>query len=153
MNSIIIFLALYLYLFIIILGFLSFFFLTAAKRKDMLKLSLLTFPFSFLLGKLLSFLFYNPRPFVLEHIHPLIPHAPDNGFPSDHALLTMTIAAVVVTYNRKLGIFLFCLALAIGIARILANVHHLIDILGSICIAAVTTYLSWLILRKAKAIL
>jgi membrane-associated phospholipid phosphatase len=36
---------------------------------------------------------------------------------------------------------LFVLAFLVGLARILAGVHNFVDILGSIAIASVTTYL------------
>lgn len=87
------------------------------------------------LAKLIGAIFNDPRPFVSDHITPLIAHASDNGFPSDHTLLTMTIASVVFVYHRKLGILLALVAFLVGYARVLAGTHHMIDIVDAIVIA------------------
>lgn len=41
-----------------------------------------------LLARLGSWLYYNPRPFVVGHFTPYFPHPNNNGFPSDHTLFT-----------------------------------------------------------------
>ncbi len=55
----------------------------------------------------------------------------------------MTIASVIFTYNQKIGGLLIVLSLLVGISRVLAHVHHGIDIVGSVVIALMTTYLSY----------
>ncbi len=99
----------------------------------------MTFPLILLVSRIAGYYIYDPRPFVVKHIHPLIAHVADNGFPSDHALLTMAIASIIFTFNKKLGIVLFSIASIVGIARVLANIHHPIDIVGSATIAIVVT--------------
>ncbi len=79
---------------------------------------------------------------MVEHVQPLITHAADNGFPSDHTLLTMTIASILFLYNKRLGIVLAILAVIVGYSRVLAKVHHPVDIFGSIVIAIIATYIS-----------
>lgn len=120
------------------------------KRKIQLaKLSILSLPFSYITAKILQRFINDPRPFVVNHtIKPLFHHAIDNGFPSDHTLLTMTIAAIIFAYNKKLGILLAIFSLAIGFARVAAGVHHPLDIIGAAVIAIVTTAISYIILRK-----
>jgi len=108
----------------------------------MIVLSLVAFPLALAVAKVLNLFIKNPRPFVVEHMKPLIDHAADNGFPSDHTLLTMTIAAIVFVYHRKLGIALAFCALVVGWARVMAKVHHPIDIVGSIIIAIVAVFLA-----------
>jgi undecaprenyl-diphosphatase len=66
----------------------------------------------------------DPRPFVTQHVAPLFPHAPDNGFPSDHTLASMFLAVCALFYSTRWG----------G-ARIAAHVHSPIDILGAIALA------------------
>lgn len=148
MDGVIIFIAKYFYLIVILLAIAGALLLTKREKYDLLKLSVLAFPLSFLTAKILSKFIYDPRPFVLLHVHPLISHAADNGFPSDHTLLTATIAAVIFLHNRNLGILLFSLAIAIGEARVLALVHHQIDILGALLIGIGTVYLSKTVLIK-----
>ena len=88
-------------------------------------------------GKVAGLLWYNPRPFVSDGVTPLFTHAANNGFPSDHMLMGATIAAIVFVYNRTLGVALWALALAVGLARVAAGIHHLVDLAGSIIIAVV----------------
>ena len=90
-------------------------------------------------------LYYDPRPFVVQHIHPLFAHAADNGFPSDHAALTMFLAVCVLFCSRPWGIVLAANALLVGAARVLAHVHSPLDIAVGYVIGAVAAALaSWL---------
>jgi undecaprenyl-diphosphatase len=88
------------------------------------------------LAQIASRLYYDTRPFVSEHVVPLIAHAPDNGFPSDHALLASFLGFVVLLYSRTTGLMLLVVALLVGWARVAAHIHHPIDIIGSFAIAA-----------------
>lgn len=99
-------------------------------------------------SKILGLLFYNPRPFVVENIVPLVMHEADNGFPSGHTLFSMMFATTSFSYNRKLGIILGILAVVVGISRVLAHVHHAVDISGSIGLTIGATYLAWILLKK-----
>ena len=137
------------YLYLIIVGIASIYFLkqTSTKKKQMIILGGISLPISYLVAKLGSFLFYNPRPFVSEKIIPLISHIADNGFPSDHTLLSSSIAFVIYFFNKKLGLFLFGLAFIVGISRIYVRIHHPIDILGSIIIAGVVVTITYSFLK------
>lgn len=148
MNFLITIAAKYLYL-LSILTALVWAYLKAKKQSgSLLKLVLISFPISFIVAKILSHFYYNARPFAVENIKPLIDHDPSNGFPSDHTLLAATIAAVVYTYNRKVGIFLAILAIFVGYARVVAGIHHQIDIWGAAVIAVIAVYISIKILKK-----
>ncbi len=134
----IIFAATYLFLTSIVIT--SIFFLTLPKtdRKKMFLLGLLSGVISLVLLKISAMVVQDPRPFVVNHVIPLIPHAADNGFPSDHTLITMWLATVVFLVNKRLGIVLTIISLIVGIARVLALVHHPVDIVGSIFIAIIS---------------
>lgn len=147
MDTIIIIVAKYFFLISILLGLIAWYRLSKKERYGLIKLSVIAFPLSYLIAKLLSKFINDPRPFTVEHIHPLIPHIADNGFPSDHTLLTATIAAVVFSYYRNLGVILFILALAIGEARVMAQIHHQIDIFGAFLISIAAVYVSKKILK------
>jgi undecaprenyl-diphosphatase len=101
-----------------------------------------------LLVKLASIVWYDPRPFVVGHFVPLIDHAPDNGFPSDHAALTMFLAMVIFPYDRKLALLLTGIALVVGFARVLAGVHHIQDIFGGAVIAMVAVLMAWFVIQR-----
>ncbi len=121
-------------------------------RRNMIKLAILSFLIAFLIAFVAGIFYYDPRPFVVEHIDPLIPHQPDNGFPSDHTLIAMVMAATVFVFRRKLGILLGVLGILVGISRVVAEVHHPIDIVGSIVIAIMATYSAWMISNKLDRI-
>ncbi len=146
MTHIIIFTANYLYLLPVVI-FIAYGLLTK-RRREFILLSVLVLPTSYLLGVLAGHLFYDPRPFVVSHTTPLFPHAPDNGFPSDHALLTGTLAALITAFSVPLGLFMWFLAFLIGASRVLAGVHHALDIIGSFLIAAASTAVLWQLLKR-----
>lgn len=93
------------------------------------------------LAKLGSHLFYDPRPFVSGHFIPFFAHGNDNGFPSDHTLLGSLIACATLVYNRRLGAIALAFAVLVGLARVIAGVHHLLDIVGSVVISALAVAL------------
>ena len=107
---------------------------------------------AFVTDKILNLIVFSPRPFVIKDVVPLFPHLADNGFPSEHVLFAMVIASVVFVYNRKLGVALGILALIVGLARVAANVHHPIDVIGGIVIAVTSTFCAhWVLsLQKVK---
>lgn len=111
------------------------------KRITLTAKALIALPVAFLSGRLVTLFISSPRPFVVENIQPLIAHIPDNGFPSEHTLLVATISAIVFTENKTLGAILGVFAISVGVARVLADVHHGVDIVGSIIIgiASVST--------------
>ena len=137
MDNFIIFCAQYLYIVIVLIG-VGFIF-QSRKKKELIFIAIASALLSYILAKLLGNIIKSPRPLFSEHIQPLIPTANDNGFPSDHTLLAMTIALFVFAYNKKIGIFLLVLALIVGITRIATHSHHIIDVMGSILICVVST--------------
>lgn len=100
------------------------------------------------LSKLAGRLYFHHRPFVAQHIEPLISHGNDNGFPSEHTLLAMTLSVVVYYYRPRLAAGLFGLTLLVGIGRILAHVHSPIDILGGLILGAVAGFIGYQLAKK-----
>ena len=103
----------------------------------------LSLALAYILGWLAGKLWYDTRPFVADHSTPLIPHAANNGFPSDHMLLASAVASIVFVYNRALGLALWALALIVGLSRVAAGVHHLADIAGAAFVAIAATLISY----------
>src|SRR6266850_2205530 len=73
-------------------------------------------------------LYDDPRLCVLGHFSPLVPHKPNNGFPSDHVLWSAATAAIIFPSNRYQSIILWLLTILVGAARVHAGIHHPIDI-------------------------
>lgn len=141
MDTIIIFGAKYLIFITVALAAAIFFTLSRENQKKLILLASISLPLTYLLALLARYLYENPRPFVVEHFTPLITHAADNGFPSDHALLLAAIASVFHPFTRRGSYALWILTLAVGASRVYAGVHHPIDIIGSIGIALAVTSL------------
>lgn len=105
-----------------------------------------------LLSTIASHLYYDTRPFVTEHTVPLIAHAADNGFPSDHALFTSFIGFAIYLHSRAVGSVLLLVAVLVGVARVAARIHHPIDIVGSFVIAAISVAIVQLVARGWKTL-
>jgi len=144
----VIFTAEYLIFVIFLLGLVNFAFLENSKKKQFLIFALLAFVIALVGNKILETFYNNPRPFVTDGVKPLIPHGTDNGFPSGHTLWSALVAAVTTFFNRRLGLVLCVLAVLVGWGRVLANVHHVVDIIGALGLAVGSAYLSRLTIKK-----
>src|SRR4051812_3411940 len=94
------------------------FFSSRTVVKNVLVLAVVSVAFAFIAGKIVGLFYYDPLPFVVGHFTPLIEHAADNGFPSDHMLLASVLAMVALRFNTMLGIGLGIIAVCVGISRI-----------------------------------
>lgn len=95
-------------------------------------------------AKVGSHVYNDPRPFAVDHVKPLISHARDNGFPSDHALLAAAIVAAVFFLSPLWSVLFLVLAILVDWARVGAGIHHVADVLGSsifVIIAAIIAVL------------
>jgi undecaprenyl-diphosphatase len=86
---------------------------------------------SFIGAQIAGAVYSDPRPFVTGHFKPLISHARDNGFPSDHALLAAAIVAAVLLVSRYWAVLFILISVLVDWARVGAGIHHVIDVLGS----------------------
>lgn len=100
------------------------------------------------LAKVGGMLFYNPRPFTASGVTPLFYHIANNGFPSSHTLFTAVVAAAVLYTSRRWGIGFLFLAALVGTSRVLANVHHVVDIVGSFVFVAVGFGVAYYVVPK-----
>lgn len=149
MNEIIIIIAKYFILLPVVAALVVFFQLKGKKAKRNFAITIIVGGIAtILLARVASAIWYDPRPFVVGHFTPLIPHAADNGFPSDHTLLAAFIGWTILRYSRKYGIVVLSAALLIGMARVLAGVHHVPDIIGSFVISAIAALLVMFIMNK-----
>lgn len=122
-------------------------------RSEWKRMALFAIPaglLTYALGFLGNHLYIDPRPFVVGHFTPLLPHAPDNGFPSDHTLLVSAFAAVGMFWNKWLGLALWLIAVIVAIARVYVGLHHPVDVLGSILFALIGVSAWYAILKHAR---
>ncbi len=147
MNSIIIFCAQY-FIVLVVLGIAIAW--LRSSRKAKLQFAVTTIVAGLIalaLSRVAAALYYDPRPFVSEHVVPLIKHAADNGFPSDHALLTMTLTATAYFFSKKTAGALLILTIIVGVARVLAKVHSPLDIVGAWVIGIASSAVAYYLVR------
>lgn len=146
----------------------------ARFRARGLQLLLMTVPavlLAVVFNVALGTLFFEPRPFVTHaSVHPLVSHAADASFPSDHAAVASALATILVVYalflwrlptsevvkqtvgaetRRVLLALATVLAmlgvmdmLYIGYARVYAGVHYPGDIVGGILCGLVASLIA-----------
>ncbi len=137
------------YLFILPILILGVYFFTRGwpSQKRMAFFAIPAGLLTYLLGLIGTYLYYDPRPFVVGHFTPLISHIPDNGFPSDHTLLVSSLAAVGMYWNKWLGIVLWAIALLVAVSRIYVGLHHPIDVLASMAFAIIGVSVTYRVLK------
>lgn len=148
MDSLIIFGAKYLFIAVVLLWILAWLQAGRAHKKQIAAATAIAVIVAAILDKIGSKLYYDPRPFVSQHLHPLINHAADNGFPSEHTLFSMTLAAAIFFFRPKVGLAAAAVALVVGVCRVAAHVHSPIDIAGGVLIGLIAGYLGYLLAVK-----
>lgn len=152
MNSLAIFGANYLYIVLLFLAFVWYLFQPWEAKKEMIAWGIVALPVMYLLLVIAGLVYYDPRPFVSDNIIALIPHEPDNGFPSDHTLICSATSAIVFFYNKKMSVFLWLVTALVGASRVYTGIHHTADILMSVALAGVVSFVVWTFaLPKLKA--
>jgi undecaprenyl-diphosphatase len=82
-------------------------------------------------GFAVGHVYSDSRPFVSDPgTRLLISHAADNGFPSDHAVVSFAVAGALFSWRWTAGLAVAIGALLIGIARIFVGVHWPLDIVA-----------------------
>ena len=105
------------------------------------------------LGSLISAAWYEPRPFVVEHLTPLIAHSADASFPSDHLLVLGALFGATVVSSRPIGLAALGLAVVVGLARVYVRVHYPWDVIGGFVIGTAAGGLAYWVCQWARPIL
>ncbi len=122
------------------------------KKIEILIFGFFSLPLTYIFAFVAKSVYYNPLPFVIRGFEPLISHAPNNGFPSDHVLLLASIASVFVFFDKKRSLLLWSVALIVGVSRVYVGVHHTVDIVASAVIAVVAGLIVEAVLRWRKSV-
>ncbi|HVC42874.1 MAG TPA: phosphatase PAP2 family protein [Candidatus Saccharimonadales bacterium] len=72
----------------------------------------------------------RPRPFVAGHFVPLITHAADASFPSDHLAALGAVTICLWWTSRRLGAIVAAIAVVVAFARVYVGVHYVSDVAG-----------------------
>lgn len=150
MTALIVFCAKYLFVVPPLLVLLVFGKAAPEQRRAMLLRGLIVLAVAVVLAKIGGALYDEPRPFVVRHVAPLIPHAPDNGFPSDHTELSFCCVFLLVPFSLPVAGAASLVALAVGAARIASLLHSPLDIAASILFAAVANLIAGATVRPRR---
>lgn len=101
----------------------------------------------------IGMLWDRPRPFVAEHFTPLISHAPDASFPSDHLAALGAVTICVWFTSRRLGIMVGAIALVVAFARVYVGVHYVSDVAGGFALGLLCGALMWWVTSLAQPVL
>ena len=115
----------------------------AGERRRRLTYTLaIALPLGYMLARLAGLFFAHNQPFAVEGFEPLIPHAVDNSFPSDHVLIGGVFASAAFLADRRMGLVLWALTLLVGLARMLAGLHYSVDVLAAAVLALGATFVA-----------
>lgn len=95
----------------------------------------------------------RPRPFEAGHYAPLVAHATDAAFPSDHLVVMGALTAAAWLCWRRIGVALAIVAVLLACARGIAGIHYVSDLVGGFLIGAACTVLAWWALTPALPVI
>jgi len=151
LDTLIIFLALYLPYIATISAFIFLLFhhevlksknpvLALVQKKKEVFVSFFAGALAWVLAHMIKLLFLTQRPFeVLSDVTSLFPKT-DHSFPSGHATFFMALAVSIFFSHKKAGYVFMILALVIGVSRIASGVHFPADILGGFILGTMVAY-------------
>ena len=150
-DTLAIFGANYLYLLLLLVAFIWYLTRPLEEKIEMITWGIVALPVMYILLTVAGMLYNDPRPFVVGHYTPLIPHEADNGFPSDHTLLCSATSSIVFFYDKPVSALLWAMTALVGASRVWTGLHHATDIIASIILACVVSIATWwLIVPRLK---
>lgn len=112
-------------------GLIILWFIDGKIKKEQVIHALAACAIAWSIAFLIKHFFPTLRPYMINGRDTEVFISPtDSAFPSSHTVLAFAVAVTVFLHDRKVGFWFLISALIIGVARVLANVHYPIDILG-----------------------
>lgn len=129
-NTLITFLASFL-IFFLFGGLLVLWVIDGKIKKEQVAHAIFACIMAWLIAFCFKEIFPTFRPYLVNSNNALTLTLPrDGSFPSEHTTIAFALAVTIFLHDRKIGwIFLF-FAMVVGVARVMANVHYPIDIVG-----------------------
>ena len=107
-------------------------------KKEMALHGFLAGVIAYFIAHMVKEVWYSPRPYLDNGETPIAIHVPESGtFPSAHTAAAIALAVSLWLHDGKLGWGALVIGLTIGMARVLANIHYPVDILGGAILGAV----------------
>lgn len=120
------------------------------QRRQLLLRGIIVLILGIVLAKVAGMVYNEPRPFVVEHVRPLIPHPADNGFPSDHTLTISSIALLLAPFSLPAAGATLLLAAIVGAARVGCHLHSVVDVSASFLFAILANSVALLVVRPRQ---
>src|SRR5688572_21440247 len=112
-------------------GLVILWFIDGRIKKEQVLHALFSAVVAYLITVVIKIIFPTLRPFRVEDVVPLTFMVPSDGsFPSGHTAKALALATTIWLHDKKAGAIYMVLALLVGSARVFANVHYPIDIVG-----------------------
>jgi len=103
----------------------------------------------FILAEIIRWLWFRPRPFIVENFIPLIDQSPkESSFPSGHASFYFALSTIVYCYNKKAGTIFYIASFLIVISRVFVGIHWPSDILAGAVLGVLVGWLGYKISKK-----
>lgn len=129
-NTLLIFFAEFL-IYFLFLGLGVLWFIDGKIKKEQVLHAFLSCLFAWAIALAIKFLFPVARPYLENGSTSLALFAPTgSSFPSEHTTLAFALAVTIFMHDRVVGWGFLIGAILVGMARVLANVHYPLDILG-----------------------
>lgn len=108
------------------------------ERRAVLVVGALGALLAYVLNVGLGHVFYRPRPFLVLHVHALLPQVPDSSLFSDQMAFAGGLTAALLVARRWFGVLAVVMAVSLGTARVGAGVHYPSDaavgfLAGAVC--------------------
>ena len=139
------------YIFVLIIIIMWF---TNKKNKNITLYTFYATTLGLIINYLITLFYFHPRPFMINLGTQLINHSIGTSLPSDHTTVLLSIAFMLIYFKntKKLGITLSIFGLLGGIARIFCGIHFPLDIIASIVVSLIATYIVYRLITKLKKI-
>lgn len=112
-------------------GLIILWFIDGKIKKEQVIHALFASFIAWVIGVTLKHFFPTTRPYMTNGFETDVLIPPINGsFPSEHMTWAFAISVTVFMHDRRVGWYFLAIAIFIGIARVLANVHYPVDIIG-----------------------
>lgn len=98
------------------------------------------------ISELFYFFATRPRPYVELGFTPLFQET-GSAFPSRHAVILFSLAAMMFTVKRSYGWWFTAFAVVVGIARVYAGVHYPSDIVGGAVVAFASFFIARMLIN------
>ena len=86
----------------------------------------------------------RPRPFEAHPgLHMFVARSGDPSFPSDHATAAFAIAVSVLLRNRRIGLVVLALAVAVALSRLVVGAHYPSDVIGGALVGSGAALILW----------